>query len=118
MYKSKAYKRNDTATIEVDTLEFSRLVLDGKNIRFEELPCKDQDSSFEVLQRKLKESIQIETFNQDTLRTLDLYDNVNGFNNAAGLLAGKIIFRELILLSSEKTSVLFKREQLLKTYPF
>lgn len=35
------YKRNDTATIEVDTLEFSRLVLEGKNIRFEELPCKD-----------------------------------------------------------------------------
>ena len=27
LYKSKAYKRNDTATIEVDTLEFSRLVL-------------------------------------------------------------------------------------------
>ena len=35
LYKSKAYKRNDTATIEVDTLEFSRLVLDGKNISFE-----------------------------------------------------------------------------------
>lgn len=41
LYKSKAYKRNDTATIEVDTLEFSRLILEGKNIRFEELPCKD-----------------------------------------------------------------------------
>ena len=26
LYKSKAYKRNDTSTIEVDTLEFSRLV--------------------------------------------------------------------------------------------
>ena len=34
LYKSKAYKRNDTATIEVDTLEFSRLILEGKNIRF------------------------------------------------------------------------------------
>lgn len=32
LYKSKAYKRNDTATIEVDTLEFSRLVLDGKKL--------------------------------------------------------------------------------------
>ena len=65
LYKSKAYKRNDTATIEVDTLEFSRLVLEGKNISFEEL------------------------FNQDTLKTLNLYDNVNGFNNAARLLADK-----------------------------
>ena len=48
LYKSKAYKRNDTATIEVDTLEFSRLILEGKNIRFEELTCKDQALSFEV----------------------------------------------------------------------
>ena len=89
LYKSKAYKRNDTATIEVDTLEFSRLVLDGKNIRFEELPCKDQELSFEILHRKLKETVRIENFNKDTLKTLNLYDNVNGFNNAAGLLADK-----------------------------
>lgn len=65
LYKSKAYKRNDTSTIEVDTLEFSRLVLEGKNIRFEELPCKDQELSFEILQSNLKEKIQIETFNKD-----------------------------------------------------
>ena len=89
LYKSKAYKRNDTATIEVDTLEFSRLVLDGKNISFEELPCKDQELSFKILQCKLKENIYIETFNQDTLKTLNLYDNINGYNNAAGLLADK-----------------------------
>ena len=63
------YKRNDTATIEVDTLEFSRLVLEGKNIRFEELSCKDQELSFNILQSKLKENIQIETFNKDTLKT-------------------------------------------------
>ena len=89
LYKSKAYKRNDTAAIEVDTQEFSRLVLEGKNISFEELPCNDQELPFEILHRKLKENIQIETFNQDTLKTLNLYDNVNGFNNAAGLLADK-----------------------------
>ena len=89
LYKSKAYKRNDTATIEVDTLEFTRLILEGKNIRFEELPCEEQELSFEVLHHKLKECIQIETFNQDTLKTLNLYDNVNGYNNAAGILADK-----------------------------
>ena len=60
LYKSKAYKRNDTATIEVDTLEFSRLVLEGKNISFEELPCKEQTLTFEALQRKLKENVGIE----------------------------------------------------------
>lgn len=110
LYKSKAYKRNDTATIEVDTLEFSRLVLEGKNIRFEELPCKDQELSFEILQSKLKENIQIETFNKDTLKTLNLYDDVNGFNNAAGLLADKNHFPGIdIVKFGENISIIQKR---------
>lgn len=110
LYKSKAYKRNDTATIEVDTLEFSRLVLDGKNIRFEELPCKDQILSFDVLQLKLKENIDIETFNRDTLKTLNLYDNVNGFNNAAGILADNNHFPGIdIVKFVENISIIQKR---------
>ena len=110
LYKSKAYKRNDTATIEVDTLEFSRLVLEGKNIRFEELPCKDQELSFEILQSNLKEKIQIETFNKDTLKTLNLYDDVNGFNNEAGLLADKNHFPGIdIVKFGENISIIQKR---------
>ena len=110
LYKSKAYKRNDTATIEVDTLELSRLILEGKNIRFEELPCKDQALTFDVLHQKLKESIQIETFNQDTLKTLNLYDNENGYNNAAGLLADKNHFPGIdIVKFGENISIIQKR---------
>lgn len=110
LYKSKAYKRNDTATIEVDTLELSRLILEGKNIRFEELPCKEQVLTFETLHRKLKESIQIETFNQDTLKTLNLYDNKNGYNNAAGLLADKNDFPGIdIVKFGENISIIQKR---------
>ena len=110
LYKSKAYKRNDTATIEVDTLECSRLVLDGKNIRFEELPCKDQELSFEILHRKLKETVRIENFDKDTLKTLNLYDDVNGFNNAAGLLADKNHFPGIdIVKFGENISIIQKR---------
>ena len=110
LYKSKAYKRNDTATIEVDALKFSRLVLDGKNIGFEELPCKDQELSFEILHHKLKENIHIETFNQDTLKTLKLYDNGNGYNNAAGLLVDKNHFSGIdIVKFGENISIIQKR---------
>ncbi len=110
LYKSKAYRRNDTATIEVDTLEFSRLILEGKNIRFEELPCKEQMLTFETLHRKLKESIQIETFNQDTLKTLNLYNNESGYNNAAGLLADKNYFPGIdIVKFGENISIIQKR---------
>lgn len=110
LYRSKAYKRNDTATIEVDTQEFSRLVLEGKNIRFEELPCKDQNLTFQILQRKLKEHIQIEIFSQDTLKTLNLYDNANGYNNAAGLLADQNHFPGIDMVRfGENISIIQKR---------
>ncbi len=110
LYKSKAYKRNDTATIETDTLEFSRLVLEGKNISFDELSCKDQELSFEILHHKLEENIQIETFNKDTLKTLNLYDNVNGYNNAAGLLADRNHFPGIdIVKFGENISIIQKR---------
>lgn len=110
LYKSKAYKRNDTATIEVDTLEFSRLILEGKNIRFEELPYNNQKLTFEVLHQKLKESIQIETFNKDTLKILNLYDNNNGYNNAAGLLADRNHFPGIdIVKFGQNISVIQKR---------
>ena len=110
LYKSKAYKRNDTATIEADTLELSRLILEGKNIRFEELPCEDQELTFDTLCQKLKECIQIETFNQDTLKTLNLYNSATGYNNAAGILADKNHFPGIdIVRFGENISVIHKR---------
>ena len=110
LYKSKAFKRNDTATIKADTLELSRLILEGKNISFEELPCRQQELSFEILHRKLKEHIQIEAFNQDTLRTLNLYDNNNGYNNAAGLLADENHFPGIdIMKFGENISIIQRR---------
>ena len=110
LYKSKAYKRNDTATIETDALELSRLILEGKNIRFEELPCEDQELTFNVLCQKLKECIQIETFNQDTLKSLNLYNSAAGYNNAAGILADKNHFPGIdIMRFGENISVIHKR---------
>jgi ATP-dependent DNA helicase RecG len=110
LYKSKAYKRNDTATIEVDTLELSRLILEGKNIRFEELPCEEQVLTFDTLCQKLKECIRIETFNQDTLKTLNLYNSTTGYNNAAGILADKNHFPGIDMVRFGKNiSVIHKR---------
>ena len=110
LYKSKAYKRNDTATIEVNALELTRLILEGKNIRFEELPCKDQELTFDTLCQKLKECSQIETFNQDTLKTLNLYNSTDGYNNAAGILADQNHFPGIdIVRFGENISVIHKR---------
>ena len=86
-YKSKAYQRNDSATIEVDRIELNRLILEGQNMNFEDIPSKAQDLSFSVLEQKLKEILNIKEFSLDVLKTLELYRDSTGYNNAAQLLA-------------------------------
>ena len=90
-YNSKAYKRNDTSTIEVDSFELTRLVLEGKKINYEDLPSNNQNLNFDYLEYKLKKVIHIDTFNTDTLKTLNLFNN-NLFNNAANLLSNNNSF--------------------------
>lgn len=110
-YKSKAYRRNDTATIEVDELEFSRLVLKGRNVNYEQLPANEQNLTFTVLGALVKNEIGIEVFNKDILKTLNLYSDKEGYNIAAELLADKNSFCGIDLARfGESISVILKRE--------
>ena len=87
LYKSKAYKRNDSATIEVDGVELTRLLLAGKNIGFEQLPSQRQNLTFECLAEALKKQLGLAQFDNDTLKTLGLLSDEAGYNNAASILA-------------------------------
>lgn len=89
LYNGKAYKRNDSSTIEVDHLELTRLILEGKNLTFEEIEAKNQDLEFHFLDKKLKEQIGLDDINMDTYKTLGLVDKNGSFNNAAELMADK-----------------------------
>ena len=88
-YKGKAYQRNDTATIEVDALGLRRLALAGSNRNYEDLKSEDQKLKFTILEEKLKETIHIQSLTIDIMKTLDLYDEKNGYNIAAALLADR-----------------------------
>ena len=87
LYRSKAYRRSDTSTVETDGLELRRLVLEGSNRTFDELRSQEQDLSFGTLEASLRSEVEIESFGDDTLRTLGLLSRKDGFNNAAALLA-------------------------------
>ena len=90
LYKAKAYRRHDSATIAADRLELARLILEGQNSSYEELPASDQSLlSFQILEEKLKTVLQIESFTKDTLKTLELYKEGSGFNKAGELLADR-----------------------------
>ena len=90
LYKGKAYKRNDTATVEIDQVELTRLILAGNNMSYEKLQYMgEQMLSFHLLEKRLVEILGIEKLNNDILRTLNLCMEDGRYNNAAGLLADK-----------------------------
>ena len=90
LYKGKAYKRNDTATVEIDQVELTRLILAGNNMSYEKLQYMGKQTlSFHLLEKKLVEILGIEKLNNDILRTLNLCMEDGRYNNAAGLLADK-----------------------------
>ena len=114
-YKSKAYRRNDTATIEVDELELSRLILQGRNIYYEELPADTQELSFLELERRAKQEIGIKSLNKDILKTLNLYHDGEGYNHAAELLADQNHFPGIdVARFGEDISIILKRAVLEK----
>lgn len=87
LYRGKAYRRSDTATIECDQTELRRLVLEGENLTFDVLPTRQQNLQFHTLEGRMQETLEIEHLNEDILKTLNLYSEKNGFDNAAALLA-------------------------------
>lgn len=111
LYKSKAYKRNNTTTVEVDRVELTRLILEGQNLSFEELPAKKQNLTFSYLGDKLKNVLQIEEITKDTLKTLELYNNEQGYNIAGELLADTNSFSGIDMVRfGDNISILLDRE--------
>ena len=87
LYKSKAYKRNDTATVEVDHTELTRLILRGSNRSYEELPSDNQEPVFAKLEKEMKAVTGIDRLDLNVLKTLNLYSDKDGYNIAAEILA-------------------------------
>lgn len=89
LYKGKAYRRSDTATVEVDQIELKRLILMGDNLSFEELPSPAQDLTFESFFRIIQQTLKLESLSTDVLKTLGFYTKKGEFNHAAALFADK-----------------------------
>ena len=87
LYKGKAYRRRDTATLEVDQVELRRLTLEGENLYYEGLPCGADKLSFSYFSSKLAEKLGITLLNDDILRTLGFINDDKKYNNAGALFA-------------------------------
>ena len=111
LYKAKAYRRSDSATIPVDRVELTRLILEGQDSSYEELAAGNQDLTFELLEEKLREVIHIASVSRDTLKTLELYSDEIGYNKAAELIADKNDFCGIDLARfGDSVSIILDRE--------
>ena len=88
LYRGKAYRRSDSATVEVDRLEHGRLVLDGQNMTYDQLKSTDDNLTFGTLHKKLQEALGITAMSDDLLKTLGLLKQ-GSYNHAAELLADR-----------------------------
>lgn len=98
LYKGKAYTRHDTSTVEVDRLSYMRLILEGTNQTFEELPSEKQDLTFSILEKEFIQTMGIKELNQDVMKTLELYSDKDGYNHAAALLADRNEFKGIDII--------------------
>ena len=92
LYKGKAYKRNGTATVEVDQIELKRLTLEGSNLYFESLPCKEKKLTFNYLEQILQEKLGVTKITEDTVKTLGLMLEKDQYTNAAALISDENSF--------------------------
>lgn len=94
LYKSKAYMRRDFSSLPVvDREEMKKLILEGSQQGYEDLPSKDQKLTFKVLEEALQRKLNIDELSLDILKTLGMYDDRKGYNIAAQLVSDENNFR-------------------------
>ena len=83
----RAYRRADSATIEVDRIELGRLVLSGQNLSFDELRSSRTDLSFSLLAERFMRHLGLTAFDDNSLRTLGLLGIDGAYTIAGEILA-------------------------------
>lgn len=114
MYKGQAYRRMDTATVQVDENELFNLMLQKRNLTYDATDSCNQDLTFETLGQMLQEKLGITQFDKNILITLGLVKE-NKFNVAAELLSDKNALTDAvsdIVRFGPSTSIILDRSRL------
>lgn len=85
-YQNTAYMRNDTSTVPVDGSNLTRLILNSKNLTYDQLKVSQSNLSFNYLKEKMSSVLNINDINQAVLTTLGLFIDET-YNNCALLLS-------------------------------
>ena len=92
LYKNKAYRRSDSASLEVDRLALNRLILEGSHRYFEDLPAEDSSLTFSVLSREMEKQLGVSQVDTDVLKTFGFYTAEGKFSHVAELFSDQNTF--------------------------
>lgn len=92
LYKNKAYRRSDSASLEVDRLALNRLILEGSHRYFEDLPAEDSSLTFSVLSREMEKQLGVSQVDTDVLKILGFYTAEGKFSHVAELFSDQNTF--------------------------
>ncbi len=110
-YRSKAYRRSDTATVEVDSLELRRLLLEGANLTFDATASRESQLAFSHLEARMHDVLGVATLTDDILRTLELKDDKGAYTVAGEILADSNSFPGIDMVRfGDSISVFLDRE--------
>ncbi len=110
-YRSKAYRRSDTATVEVDSLELRRLLLEGANLTFDATASRESRLAFSHLEARMHDVLGVATLTDDILRTLELKDDKGAYTVAGEILADSNSFPGIDMVRfGDSISVFLDRE--------
>ncbi|MFM1538218.1 RNA-binding domain-containing protein [Helcococcus bovis] len=113
LYKSKTYRRNDTSTIEVDMVEYKNLILQGKNKSYDSLTNEKNDNNFRNLEKKFNELLNVDSINNDVLKSLELMNKNNQYTNAGNMFADENNYKILdIVKFGENQDIIMNRYQI------
>jgi len=85
-YQNTAYMRNDTSTIPLDGSNLTRLILNSKNLTYDQMKITQSNLSFNYLKEKMSSILDVTDINQAVLTTLGLFSD-RTYNNGALLLS-------------------------------
>ena len=88
-YHSKSYRRLNATTVELDRVELQDFILRQSNTSYDALRSRIQKLSFEILGNMLNRKLNISAINDNVLKSLELMDIDNFYNNAACIVADK-----------------------------
>lgn len=110
LYDQKAYRRRKASTVEVEDLTLQDLILQGRNMTFDQLPADHAQLTFHALEQEVIEKLGVERLDFNLLISLGLADK-RGCNRAAELLADQNHYPGInIIVFGENTNTIRKRQ--------